>query len=193
MDDPDFVLLLQQRSLELYLSATRMFKEQLGEKTNSMLHGHGMPAGTWFPDTGARISEDSCTLISPEMLEKFCVPFIEKAVEPFGRAFMHFCGHHERFLEMVCEMELISTLNLGNPEKHDPEHLFSLLGTTGTAYLGVIPAAEAEDLFAYLERVAELSLRNEVKLILVSAISPADPDEKKKAVSRWHRLTAKRR
>ena len=189
LDDPDFVLLLQQRSLELYLAATSLFKKGIGEGTNAMVHGHGMPAGTWFPDTGTRISEDSCTLISPTMLKKFCLPFIRKAVEPFGRAFLHFCGQHYRFLEMACEMELISTLNLGNPEKHDLEGLFALLGKTGTAYLGVIPAQEAEDLSVYLERVAELTLRHKARLILVSALHPANPEEKKKAVERWHKLT----
>ncbi|MEA2062378.1 MAG: hypothetical protein U9P14_01650 [Gemmatimonadota bacterium] len=189
LDDPDFTMSLQTRSLELYLSATAMFKRQLGESRTSMIHGHGMPAGVWFPDTGTRISEDSCTLLSPDMLEKFCLPFIEKAVQPYGRGFIHFCGKHERFLEMVCEMELISTLNLGNPEKHDLESLFALLGKTGTVYFGPIHANKEESPDSYLERVADLCGRNRVKAILVSDIHPRERDEKIKMVDKWHRLT----
>jgi hypothetical protein len=188
-DDPGFIDFIQNRSLELYLAATRLFKKLLGEERTSMIHGHGMPAGVWFPDTGVRISEDSCTLISAEMLNKFCIPFIKKAIEPFGRGFMHFCGRHDPFLEMVCRMESISTLNLGNPEKHDLESLFALLGETRTVYFGVIHAAESEDAHTYLERVADLCTRNRVKTILVSDILPEQREEKKKMVEKWHLLT----
>jgi len=188
-DDPDFVVFLQHRSLELFLAATNMFKRQLGESRTSMIHGHGMPTGVWFPDTGARISEDSCTLISPEMLKRFCIPFIIKAIEPFSRAFLHFCGRHDPFLEMVCELESISTLNPGNPEKHDLDSLFALLGKTGTVYFGVIPAEKDEDRVAYLERAADLCGRYRVKMILVSDIIPEHKDDKIRMVDKWHQLT----
>ena len=54
-DRREQVLAIQEQSLRLFLAATRLFKDLLGEQSTSMVHGHGMPAGVWFPDTGARI------------------------------------------------------------------------------------------------------------------------------------------
>ena len=89
-DDPPAAHRVQARSLALFLAATRRFKGLLGEAPGSMVHGHGMAEGVWFPGTGARISEDSCTLIGQAMIEEFCLPYIREAVRPFGRGFLHF-------------------------------------------------------------------------------------------------------
>jgi len=188
-DRQEQVLAIQERSLQLFLTATRLFKDLLGEQSGSMVHGHGMPIGVWFPDTGARISEDSATLISADMIRTFCLPFIRRAAEPFGRLFMHYCGHHPGFLKMVCEMREISTLNLGNPEMYDLGEVFSLCGETGTVYFGHLPLLEGEDGESYLERLAGLCGRHKTRLILVSSYHPGDRTEKAALVERWHRLT----
>ena len=188
-DDPDLVDHLQKKSLELFLAGTWFFKHLLGETASSMVHGHGMHSGVWFPDTGARMSEDSCTLISGRMIKKFCLPYIKKGIAPFGRGFMHYCGKHSAFLQMVCEMEEISTLNLGNPELYDLDELFSLAGRTHTVYFGHFDVFEGEDGFSYLERLADYCGRHGAKLILVSGYQLGDQEEKQQLVERWHVLT----
>ena len=184
------MLAVQESSLSLFLSSTRLFKDLLGEARGSMLHGHGMPIGVWFPDTGARISEDSATLISEEMIRETCLPFIERAAKPFGRLFMHYCGYHPGFLRMLCDMPWISTLNLGNPEMYDLQEVFSLCGRSRTAYFGHLPLLDGEDGESYLERLADLCGRSQTRLILVSDYSPGGNTEKSALVRRWHRLTA---
>lgn len=188
-DDPEMVHRLQRTSLELFLAGTRMFKQLLGEASASMVHGHGMNAGVWFPHTGARISEDSCILISGRMIQKFCAPYIKQAITPFGRGFMHYCGKHEGFLKILCEMEEISTLNLGNPEMYDLEELFALLGKTGTVYFGHLDRQDGEAPQTYLERLAGLCGQSRTRLILVADYQPRDSDEKISLVNQWHRLT----
>ncbi len=188
-DQGDQVLAIQKRSFEIFIAATRMFKDLLGEQRGSMVHGHGMPIGVWFPDTGARISEDSATLISDGMIREFCLPFIERAAKSFGRLFMHYCGYHPGFLQMLCQMEEISTLNLGNPEMYDLEELFSLCGRSGTVYFGHLPLLEGEDGESYLERLADLCRRHQTRLILVSEVHPQGSEEKSAMVKRWHSLT----
>jgi hypothetical protein len=188
-DREEQVLAIQEQSLRLFLAATRLFKQVLGEKSSSMVHGHGMPIGVWFPDTGARISEDSATLISADMIRTYCLPFIRRAAKPFGQLFMHYCGHHPEFLRMVCDMEEISTLNLGNPEKYALEEVFPLCGSTGTVYFGHLGLLEGEDGESYLERLADLSGRSKTRLILVSDYHPGGSGEKGALVKRWHRLT----
>jgi len=188
-DRTEQVLTIQEQSLQLFVTATRLFKDLLGERSISMVHGHGMPIGVWFPDTGARISEDSATLISADMIRTFCLPFIRRAAGPFGRLFLHYCGHHPGFLKMVCQMEEISTLNLGNPEMYDLEEIFSFCGRSGTVYFGHLPLLEGEDGDSYLERLAALCGRHKARLILVSGYHPEGREETSGLVKRWHRLT----
>jgi hypothetical protein len=188
-DREEQVLALQEQSLRLFLAATRMFKDLLGEQSNAMIHGHGMPVGVWFPNTGARISEDSATLISDDMIRAFCLPFIARAAKPFNRLFMHYCGHHPGLLRMVCEMPEISTLNLGNPEMYDLEEVFSLCGRYDTVYFGHLPLRDGEDGPSYLERLADLCSRHKTRLILVSNYHPQGDQEKAAMVKLWHGLT----
>ncbi len=192
-DDPALLRQVQLRSLEVFVAATRLFKRFTGEAASSMLHAHGMQSGVWFPDTGARISEDSCTLLSEEMIRAFCLPCIRDAVQPFGRGFLHFCGRHEGFLRMVCEMPQISTLNLGNPELYDLEMVFPLLGLSGTAYFGHLDPEENEDRDAWLDRIAYLANRHGVRLILVAPFANEPAEEKRRMSDRWHRLTRRKR
>lgn len=188
VDNPDLVHRAQQTSLRLYLEGTRYFKALLGEAERSMVHGHGMISGVWFPDTGARISEDSCSLISDAMIAEFCMPCIRDALRPLGRGFLHFCGRHEGFLKTVCEEPLVSTVNLGNPEMYNLEEVFRRCGKTGTVYFGHLDPGSEETPEDYLERTAGLAVRNRAGLILVAP--PVEGAGRKRSlVKLWHRLT----
>jgi hypothetical protein len=203
-DDPSTLLAAQERSLELFLAGSRWFKDLIGEEAGSMVHGHGMPSGVWFPDTGIRVSEDSCTLISVADIRRYCLPFIERAIRPFGRGFLHFCGRHEDFLRMAVEHPLVSTVNLGNPELYDLEEVFSWCGRTGTVFFGHVARAGGEDDEAWLERLAGMCGRTGCRLILVAADAtdaatdraadagvgtPAAVPSCERFVQRWHELT----
>ncbi len=145
----------------------------------------GMASGVWFPDTGIRISEDSCTLLSSSDIRRFCLPFIERAIKPLGRGFLHFCGRHEDFLKMACESPLVSMINLGNPESYDLRGLFELCGRTGTVCFGHLPRVEGLGDEAWLEGIAEPASRAVCRLILVApGVGDATACRK-----RWHSLT----
>ena len=188
-DKPELIHSAQGKSLDLFISATRFFKKLIGEERHSMIHGHGMSSGVWFPDTGIRISEDSPTLISAEMIKTFVLPYIKKAIKPFGRAFFHFCGKHENFLSMVCNLNEVSALNLGNPEVYDLDYLFHLLGKTDTVYFGHLPILFGESGETYLERLAGYCKKFKARLILVADYHPGSDMEKIHLVNLWHRLT----
>ena len=157
--------------------------------TGTELQKRGMPAGVWFPDTGARISEDSCTLLSATMLREFCLPYIRRAAGPFGRLFLHYCGRHVDFLRLACEMPEISAVNLGNPEMYDLEEVLGLCGGTDTVYFGHLPRQGGEDPEAYLRRLATLCRRQGARLILVCDYEPRGGEEKRELVRAWHTLT----
>jgi hypothetical protein len=189
-DRPELAHRIQRKSLELYRVSTRFFKELLGEQPKSMVHGHGMPIGVWFPDTGARISEDSCTLLSGAMIRELCLPYIQQSARPFGRLFLHYCGYHLEFLRLACELEEISTLNLGNPEMYDLEEVMAICGSTDTVLFGHIPRQGHEEAENYLHRLAGLCRKSRARLILVSDYQPESREEKAALVECWHKLTA---
>lgn len=188
-DRPELVEKLQKKSLDLFLCATRYFKGLIGEEATSMVHGHGMFRGVWFPDTGARISEDSCTLLSMEQIEKYCLPFIRDALRPFGRGFMHYCGRHVDFLATVCNEPIISTINLGNPEFYDLDEIMILCGRTDTVFFGHLPKEEHEDNETFIERVAESVKKNGARAILILREIPESRERMQSLLDLWHRLT----
>ncbi|NOY09688.1 MAG: hypothetical protein GXP33_12705 [Spirochaetes bacterium] len=153
-DKPELVQSAQVKSLDLFLSATRLFKRLIGVRT-------------------------------------FVLPYIKKAIKPFGRCFFHFCGRHEDFLQMICNMNEVSALNLGNPEAYDLEYLFHLLGKTHTVYFGHLPLLYGESAETYLERLAGYCKRFKARLILVADYHPGSDTEKICLVNIWHRLTGK--
>jgi hypothetical protein len=188
-DRPELVDKLQNKSLDLFLCATKFFKKLLGEKATSMVHGHGMFRGVWFPDTGARISEDSCTLLSMEQIDRFCMPVIRDALRPFGRGFMHYCGRHEDFLAAVCKEPLISTINLGNPEFYDLDEVMELCGKTDTVFFGHLPKEEHENNETFIEKVAESVKKNSARAILIHREIPESRERMQFLLDLWHRLT----
>jgi hypothetical protein len=199
-DNGELVKAAQDRSLDLYLAGTKLFKFLIGEENGSMLHGHGMPSGVWSPDIGARISEDSCTLISPDAIRKFCIPWLEQAAKAFGGLFLHFCGRHDEFLHLAAGQAWARVINLGNPEFYDLDELFGLCGKTGTVYFGNLDPASDEDDTTYLERMADLAGRHKAGLILVApppgsgeeVLSTEQIDHCGHLRQRWHDLTASR-
>ena len=188
-DDPEFTERVLDFCLDVFVHVTRRFKRLLGEADSSMVHGHGMTRGVWFPHCGARISEDSTTLLSMEMVESLCVPRIRTAIEPFGRGFMHYCGHRPDIFELYCRMPEIAVINLGNPELYDLDDVFGICGRTGTVLFQHFVMAHGESHNDYLERLGSLARRHGARLILIAPDCPDDPDEQRRIVGRWHQLT----
>ncbi|MFC1805752.1 hypothetical protein ACFL09_02075, partial [Planctomycetota bacterium] len=95
LPDPDHAAWVQELfeiSLDLYVRVCRHLKSLLGEEPTRMVHGHGTSQGALFPAAGVRFCEDTPTLLSPATIEGTLLPFIERALEPFGGGFAHFCG-----------------------------------------------------------------------------------------------------
>ena len=177
---------------KVFTDATRMFKGLLGEPTSSMYHGHGMTRGVWFPHCGARISEDSLTLLSAEMVEHFCVPRIAAALSRFGRGFLHFCGHRPDILEIFCRMPEVAVINLGNPELYDLDELFGLCGEYETVLFQHFEREGDETHDDYLGRIAGYASKHRTRCILIAPDCPGDALEQKRIVERWHEISSAR-
>ncbi|HOF41647.1 MAG TPA: hypothetical protein PLD73_16375 [Candidatus Hydrogenedentes bacterium] len=175
---------------ELYVRASGHLKTLLGESPGEMIHGHGTNQGVAFSDVGVRISEDSCTLISAEMIEQRIMPHIASACAAFGgQAFMHFCGCHEGFLEILMRAKWVRAIDLGNPEAYDLDRILSLCAQTDTVYYGRVTALPSEDWKAYTHRVGTRVRQIGARLILRPTVLPESREEAAGMLELWHKLT----
>ena len=180
--------------LDLMVRAVRYVKELIGEEKTSMIHGHGTEQGVYFPNAGLRISEDSPAMISPELIDRFVIPHIERCAEEFGGVFMHYCGRHEYFFERLCRCKGVQAIDLGNPEMYDTRWLFELCGQTNTVLYSRIAAGEKEkkerDWEAYVRRLAHLVKNRGARCILRPLVFPESREECAAMRELWHELTA---
>jgi len=176
-------------SLDLYLTASKELKSSLGEKPQSMIHGHGTPQGVWFPDAGVRMAEDTATLISADMISRFILPTISRAAAPFGSAFVHFCGKHEEFFERLCGLDCVRAIDLGNPESYDARWLLEQCAATDTVLYSRLHGEPTEDWRDYVRRIGNLVRQTRASVILRPARFPDRREDCATMRAMWHDLT----
>lgn len=173
----------------LYVRVTEQLKELLGEPAAAMIHGHGTCQGVVFPHAGTRMAEDTAILLSPATIDRFILPTIRKAGEPFGGAFVHFCGNHRPLLERLCAMEEVSAVDLGNPELYDTRWVLERCAETGTVLYSRLAAEPGESWQGYTRRVGALVKQTLARVILRPVVFPAERDQCQLMLDEWHDLT----
>jgi hypothetical protein len=190
--DPDresWVRDLLEISLELYLAASRFLKDALAEPAGTMVHGHGTPQGVFFPHAGARVSEDTATLLSPNMIERLILPSIERCAEPFGGLFVHYCGRHDTLFRQLAQMPAVRAIDLGNPEMHDLEALLTCCAETKTVLYSRVAPRPAENWRAYLQRIGRLVRETGARMVLRPMAVPESREECEEMLNLWHEET----
>jgi hypothetical protein len=180
--------------LDLMVRAARYVKKCIGEGKSWMIHGHGTEQGVYFANAGLRISEDSPAMISPEMIDRFVIPRIERCAVEFGGVFMHYCGKHEYFFGRLCRCEGVRAIDLGNPEMYDTRRLFELCAETNTVLYSRVAAEEKEksarDWEGYVRRLARLVKDTGARCILRPLAFPESREECAAMLNLWHELTS---
>lgn len=174
--------------LGLFCNVTRRIKQVLNEPTGQMVHGHGTGQGVYFPIAGTRISEDTATLLSPAMIETFVLPYIEKAADCFGGAFVHYCGRHEAFFEMLSKMPCVKAIDLGNPEMYDTRWLLECCSRTDTVLYSRLTPLDGETCQAYVQRIAEWVRSTGARCILRSVLAPEQQQDAQNVYDCWHTI-----
>lgn len=190
MDNPIWIHELMEASLSLYQRASSHLKTLLAEPAGEMIHGHGTPQGVYFPHAGARISEDTATLLSPHMISTHLLPYIERAVAPFGGCFAHYCGHHQSLHEQLCRCPGVRAIDLGNSELYDCRWLMEQCAETDTVLYSRVAATEGEDWVSYVKRIAGLIRQTGARCILRPMVFPERRDECAAMRDLWHELTS---
>lgn len=165
-DDSPFVHYLLDLTTEIFIQVTERLKEIVGEERDSCYHGHALTRGIYMKNGGTRVSEDSATLLSPEQIDTFVLPYVEKALSHFGGGFIHFCGKNDYLLESFLRLKGVRAINLGNPELYDFSHTMKRFLEENTIYFGLWPKEEEEDLGHYIQRMKEATKRGTRGLLL---------------------------
>jgi len=185
-----FMTELMEISLSIYLKGTEILKSAMREDLQTMIHGHGTEQGVYFPVGGVRVSEDTATLLSPEMIEEIILPFIKRSIQPFGGGFLHFCGEHPTIFDQFTSLPEIKAIDLGNPEKYNTKKLMERCAETGTVLYSRIAAEADEDWKKYIDRIGSLVKDTGARVILRPLVFPDSKPECLEMLDRWHQLTS---
>jgi len=180
---------LLELSLGWFLEATHLLKKAVGERDGSMVHGHGTDQGLFFPTAGARISEDTATLLSPAMIEDALLPYMARSVEPFGGAFVHYCGKHDAMFAMFCAAPWCRAIDLGNPEMYDAAAIARQCAETGTVLHTRLPTEDGEDPVDYVRRIAGIVRETGVRMVLRATAVPETREQARGMRDLFHELT----
>lgn len=147
-DHPEFVHHLMEVVTITYIEASKIMKEAIGEPLNAGYHG-----GMYMENGGVRVCDDSSINLSEEQYRTFVQPYMERALEPFGGGWYHFCGNGKHILNAILDIPHVRGINLGNPKMYDFGEVLPKVLKRGKFYAGVIPADPDEDASAYVDRV----------------------------------------
>lgn len=189
-DDPDWIAELMEVTLALHARVIRLLKTKLREPQGELYHGHSFPQGVYFPHAGLRVSEDTATMVSPRVMDRFILPYLARCINPFGGCFVHYCGKHQHLFEQLCGMPLVRAVDLGNPEKYASRWLLEKCAASGTVLFSPLPAEPAEDWRGYVRRLAGLVKETGARMILRPAVFPPSREECLEMQQMWHDLTS---
>ena len=156
-DDPEFVHTLMRISTDLYKDTTIILKEVIGESLNSCYHGNAKFRGIFMRIGGIRIAADSATLISPQHINEFVIPYDREVLQYFGGGFVHFCGKNEHLLDAYICINEVRAVNLGQPEMYDSTSIMSKFLRSGKVYFGRWPKNSNENYEQYIYRMIKAS------------------------------------
>ena len=191
-DDPAQAHALLELCLQAYLQTTRALKDAIGEPAESGYHGHGMVSGIYMAHGGVRVSEDTPTLLRPRHIDEFVVPYIVRALQPFGGGFVHYCGRNDHLFRALLAIPEVRGINLGNPEKHDPAAYMAAVLDQGKFYFGSWPRIAGEPLREYLARMLALAGGHRKGLIFLLTPAELGADSPAEAVHLWRELQDRR-
>ena len=126
---------------------------------------------------GLKISEDTSTLVCPEHIDEYVIPYTKRVLRHAGGGYIHYCGKNDHLLCRMLELELVRGINFGNPDKHDMNAVLRQITAAGKVYYGAIPKTEIEDYRSYFMRCIKNATANgKCRLLLSLRVKPGEQD-----------------
>ena len=102
--------LVTEVSIDFVKAQRRLVKEAGAEFVPSLFQ-------PWIPDSaGVSISNDAAVMISPEMHDRFCLPFLNRLSEEFGGIYIHSCGNWAHLIPSLAKVRELRGLEFGASE-----------------------------------------------------------------------------
>lgn len=183
-DDPAFVHHLLELVTQVYVRASTVMKEAVGEPLDGGLHGNGLV----MANGGVRLCEDSSTLLSPKLIDEFVAPYTERALQPFGGGWVHYCGRNDHLLTAILDLPSVHGLNFGNPDYHNPAEVLPEILRRGKVYTGACERRDGETLETYFRRCLAPMDGHPRGLILWPSLTGEELKDPQRVLDLWARL-----
>jgi len=126
-------------------------------------------------------------LLSPNLFEKFVLPYLEKITKELGNVWVHFCGDGNHILNMILNIEGVKGVNFGNPEKFEPKKTMEKIIKKNKVYYGTWPINNNESVEEYFKRVLSYLNGKKGNLIFICGNIPKDIP-RQQVIDIWHSL-----
>ena len=180
-DEPLKMHELLAKCADVIIGAVKAMKRAVAEPTDGGHHS----AALYMAAGGIRICEDTTTLISPEAVREFSVPYTRRVCAEFGGGWVHFCGSGRHVLESYLVCPEVKGFNFGNPEQFDEQQVLPLLAQKGEFYFGSWPRRDGEALEGYFNRILRALGGQARGLIFQPQLRPGEADG---AMDLWQAL-----
>ncbi len=106
---PEYVHQIMDYCTEVFIQWIKVQKKHAGQRPDSGAFPHGMVLPEGFG--GVWLSDDDCTVMSPELYKEFVVPYNSRIFTTFGGGTLHFCGTAEHQLENFLDTKGLTGIN----------------------------------------------------------------------------------
>ncbi len=174
MLDPDSVLAAMDRTSDLLIDFTEAQRRLIGDAL--VKPGHGFASSRRFDGLG--MSDDTVTMLSPDLYFPLCVPAMAKAGNCFGGTVFHSCGNWSDKKREIARIEGLKMADgafslATDPGANPTDGFAEAFAGTGV----VLNARIVGDVELVCEKVQQL-WRHGMKLIVVTyAETPAEQEE----------------
>ena len=140
---------------------------------------------------GAKISEDTSTLLSAHHIDEFVTPYTQRILNHTGGGYIHYCGRNDHLFKCVLEMKNAYGINFGNPDMHDMDDILQQTTEAGKVYYGDCFRREDEDLLDYFHRCRKYATsKKDGKCRLLLTLN-STCDDQYDAIRAWQQAAGK--
>jgi hypothetical protein len=187
-DDPPFVHHVLEFCVELATQFTQWMKAVSGEPAHVCHHTNSL----YMENGGVRICEDSTTLLGPDQIREFAMPYSQRLARRFGGAWVHYCGRNDALTRAILEVPEFRGINFGHVAGHEYDHPFeqdmSWIRESGKVFFGWWPRLPDERGEAYLRRMLEWSRQGCLIPQIDPAVGSGGYPDIRAAVDAWYAL-----
>ncbi|MCL2645763.1 MAG: hypothetical protein FWD61_02015 [Phycisphaerales bacterium] len=158
-DDPDLIHHLLRVSCDAVEFAIRECFARIRRSEEFVTHYNSIVIPRALG--GLKVSEDTTTLLSPDLIDTFALPYLRDILTRFNGGYVHYCGKNDHLLDILLNEPLVRGINFGNPNKHDMTAVLNRFRDKGKIYVGAANRLQDESQFDYFKRILGASYNPE--------------------------------